>query len=809
MNLWQDVRYGARVLRNSPGFTATAVLTLALGIGATTAVFSVCDAMLWKPVPLPHLESLAMVLQAVPGEPLDWNDNTPADVADIRSQSGSFAQFASYQEGLANIAGAGSEPQRVEQALVTANFFDVLGVQPARGRAFQPGEDRPGRDHEVILSHNLWKNRFGGDPGIVGQSIRVDDEEYTVTGIMPAKFDFPVATQLWTPLGLSAEAWNSRVNQNLESVARLKPGVGIEKASAELEGIARRLEQAWPDSNKHRRFKVTPVLFFMIGEETREYTLMLLGAVVFVLLIACLNVANLQFARATVRMREVALRTALGASRGRVLAQLITESLLLSMAGAAFGLLLARWGMHMIKAGMPAEVEKYVLGWSDIQLDARALLFTLLAAVAAGIFAGLAPAWQCSNPNLTDALKEGGRGGGALRAHHRLRSALVAAEMALAVVLLAGGSLMVRGFQTLVNRSTSMEPATFLSMRLAITETRYPKDHQVAEFYRRVLERVNALPGVRAAVAVASLPYSGHSKGRYFVMEGRPVDIADRPVAMYQPASPHFFEALHVPLIAGRVLSDRDGADTLKVAVVSQKLANHYFPGQSPIGKRIKLGLDDSKSPWLTIVGVCGDLVHDVYDRGPRATLYVSYQQFPSRSMDFGVRAAGDPMRLVPAVTAAIRAVDPEEPLTEVHTLETAMRQQATGLNYMAVLMGIFGILALALSSIGIYGVMAYMVSEQTREIGIRMALGSPRGEVLGRIFRRGMLTAFAGLAVGLPAAYGFARLLSALVYGVAPTDATTFLGIPLALALAAALAIYVPARRATKIDPIVALRYE
>jgi len=811
MNLWNDVRYGARVLRKSPGFTTTAVLTLALGIGATTAVFSVCDAMLWKPVPLPHLESLAMVLQAVPGDPSGWSDATPADTADIQKQSTSFSSLASYDQGLANIAGAGGEPERVAQALVTANFFHVTGVQPALGRAFRPGEDQKGREQEVILSYNLWQRRFGGDRTLVGKTIRLDDQDYTVVGVMPAKFDFPVATELWTPLPFTAKDWNSRTSQQLDSVARLKPGVTVERAGAELDGIARRLEQMWPNTNTRRRFRIMPVLHFMIGDEDRQYDLMLLGAVMFVLLIACANVANLQFARASVRMREVALRTALGAGRGRVVVQLLTESILLSLAGAGFGLLVAAWGLKMIKAGMPVEIEKYVLGWNEIHLDARSLLFTLAAAVGSGIVAGLAPAWQCSRPNLTDALKEGGRGGTAGRGHHRLRSMLVAAEIALAVVLLVGGGLMVRGFQTLVNGSTRLDPATFLTMRLAITETKYRENYQVADFYRQVLERAGAVPGVRAAVAVNALPYSNHSSGRNFLIEGRPVEPGNRPNCMYQPASSRYFEALNVPLLAGRVLGEQDGPDAPKVAVISQRLARKYFPNEpAPIGKRIKLAVSpDDKAPWITIVGEVGDVVHNIYDRGPRATLYVSYRQFPSRFMDVGMRTAGDPMLVVPAVMAAIRSVDPEQPITEVRSLETAMHQNATGLNYMAVLMGIFGILALTLSAVGVYGVMAYLVSEQTHEIGIRMALGAPRAEVLGMVFRRGMVTAAVGLAVGLPLAYGFARLLSSLVFGVTATDPATFTGIPLALGLASALAIYVPARRAMKIDPIVALRYE
>jgi len=808
MTLWQDIKFGVRVLRAAPGFTITAVITLALGIGATTAIFSVCDAMLWKPMPLPGIERLAVVLQAVPGNPDDWNTNATADVLDIQKSNRSFSSIASFENGLANLAGAGSEPARVEQALVTANFFETLGVQPVRGRGFQPGEDQLGHEREAILSDNLWRNRFGADAAIVGKTIHVDDVEYTVVGVMPKTFDYPLATQIWTPLAMKPEDWNSRLNLSLQSVARLKPGVTMQQAAADLDGIARQLEQAWPATNKNRRFLTQPLLQFMIGKEDRQYATMLLGAVLFVLLIACLNVANLQFARSTARIREVALRTALGAGRGRIVAQLLTESVLLALAGAIGGLLLGRWGMHAIQAGMPVEIEKYVLGWSDIALDGRALLFTFTAAVGSGVLAGLIPALQTSRPNIVAALKEGGRGGSA-GGHHRLRRALVAAEMALAVVLLVGGSLMVRGFESLLFAATHLEPQTLLTMRLAITETRYPKTYQVADFYQRVVSRVNALPGVRSAVAVNALPYSGHANSRYVTIEGKPQEAGNRPVALFEPASPGYLATLHIPLLDGRAVDERDGVDAPKTAVISRRFADLYFHGESPIGKHVKLGLPDTKNPWLTIVGVAGDVVHNVYDRGPRAVMYVSGEQFPSRFMDLGVRTAGDPLALAPAVIAAIHSVDPEEPVTDIRSMETAMHQQATGMNFMAVLMGLFGVLALVLSSIGVYGVMAYLVTEQTREIGIRLALGSGRGTVLAMVFRRGMLTAAVGLLIGVPAAYGFAKLLSGLVFGVSATDPATFVGIPLALAASAALAIWIPARRASRVDPIVALRYE
>jgi putative ABC transport system permease protein len=810
VNLLSDVRYGIRTLRASPGFAATAVLTLALGIGATTATFSVSDAMLWKPVPLPHLESLVMLLQRVPGEPNDWNNATPADTDDIVRQSKSLASVSSWQDGMANIGGSGGEAQRVLQALVSANFFDVMGVQPARGRGFQPGEDQPGREREVILSDRFWQRAFGADPSVIGRAILVDDQSYVVTGVMPASFDFPLATEIWTPLALTAAQRGSRANQNLVSTARLKPGHTIELASAELDAIGRRLESLYPNTNHNRRFMFWPITRFLVDGDTRQYVLLLLGAVIFVLLIACVNVANLQFARATGRLREVAIRTALGASRGRVMVQLVTESVLLSLAGAAAGLLVAKWGLNLIRGNMPPEVARYIVGWQDMKLDGRTLAFTAAAAVASGILAGLAPAWQCSRPNLSDALKEGGRGGTVGRARHLLRNVLVAAEIALAVELLVGAGLMVRGFRSQIGSGRQFEPASVLTLRMAITDNKYHEPFRRAAFYRDVEDRVNALPGVQSAAVATAMPYSNHHSSRYITIEGLPVERGDQPLAMYQSVSPKFFSTLHVPLRAGRLPTDGDGADAPLVVVVNERFAQKYWKGQSPLGQRFKLGMPDSKSPWLTVVGVVGNIPHNPYDRDFRHMMFVPYQQAPQLWMDLGVRTAGDPLRLAPAVLSAIRAVDPEVPASDVRTLEKSIHNSAIGLNYVAAMMGVFGVLALALAAVGVYGVMAYLVSEQTHEIGLRMALGSSRGNVLALVFRRGLITTFIGLAAGIPVAYWLAtKLVASLIYGVTASDPVTFVGIPATLIATAVLAIYIPARRAMRIDPIVALRYE
>jgi putative ABC transport system permease protein len=810
MNLWNDVRYGARALLKSPGFAITAVLTMAFGIGATTAIFSVSDAMLWKPVPLPHLDTLTVVLQRIAGDPLDFSWVSTGDLADIRRENTSLQDIAWWGDGLANIVGAGGEPERVAQFLVSTNFFDVIGVRPARGRGFLPGEDDPGREREVVLSDPLWRRRFGADPNIVGRNIRLDDMDYLVVGVMPPKFEFPKTAELWTPWAIPPASRNVRSGFNVMAAGHLKPGRTLAQFSSELDGIAARLAARYPDTNRDRRFMAWDAHRFMIGEYSRQYVLMLLGAVLFVLLIACVNVANLQFARATGRLREVAVRTALGASRGQIVTQLVTESVLLALAGAALGMIIAALGVQAIRDGMPPDVEKYIVGWDQIRLDGRTLLFTLLAAVASGLLAGLAPAWQSSRPNLTNALREGGRGTSAGRGRHRLRNILVGAEVALAVVLLVGASLMVRGFSNLAHAANSLEPSTLLTLRLALTDVKYKEPSQRRAFYNAVLDRIRAIPGVRSAVAVTALPYSDHNSGRNYAIEGRQDDPAKPITGMYQLATPGFFETLHIPLRAGRFLDARDGPDAPRTAVISERAARRYWPNEPyPLGKRIKPGGAKSKAEWVTVVGVAGDIMHDVFDRNPRPVFYLPYAQDARLWLDLGVRTSGDPLRVQPAVIAAIRAVDPELPVTNVRTMETLMRNQAMGLIYVAVLMGVFGVLALALSCIGVYGVMAYLVEQQTHEIGIRMALGAHRESVLGMIFRRGMLTTVLGLVAGLPLAYALAMLMQGLIFGVTASDPITFAGIPLALLVSAALAIYIPARRAMSIDPIVALRYE
>ena len=810
MNFWQDVRFGARTLFKSPGYSLTAIITLALGIGVTTSTYSVCDAMLWKPVPIPRLDRLAVVLERVPGDPNGWNSLTPGDFEDIRRNGTAFENLAAWRYGMANIIGSDGEPTRASQILATANFFDVLGIRAALGRTFLPDEDDPGRGRVVVLSDALWKRRFGGDPGILGRTIRLDDADYRVVGVMPPKIQFPMNSELWTPLGLRPAERHAREMSSMIGIGLLRSHRTPAQADSELAAISNSLAGQFPATNRNRAFVAWSAHDFLIGSYTRQYTLMTFASVLFVLLIACGNVANLQFARTLSRGREVAVRAAMGAGRRRIVVQFVTESVLLSLAGSAVGLLVAGWSLVAIKAGMPAEVERYVLGWKEISLDSRALAFTILAAVLAGILSGIAPAWRCARPNLVQALKETSRGSSAGREQHRLRDILVAAEIALSVVLLVGAGLMVRGVSSMAAGDRAFEPETLLTFQMAVPESKYKEPYRAAAFYRDLLDKLRAIPGVRGAAAVTAVPHSNRSTWHALTIEGRPPKEGDQPAAEIQAVSAGYLPAMHVPLLGGRMLASTDGAETQPVVVISQAMLRRYWPGErAPIGKRIRIDASGTAPRWFTIVGVSGDATQSVFDRGPRPIVYVPFEQMPGLSSDFVLRTAGDPVRIAPAAIAAVRSLDPGQPVSEVFPLEVLRRHEATGILYVASMMGVFGLLALVLSAVGVYGVMSYVVGRQTHDIGIRMALGAGKTTVLGMVFRRGLVTSLAGLVVGIVAAYLIAARLALLIWGVPASDPATFVAIPALLLAAAGLAIYIPARRAIAIDPIVALRYE
>ncbi len=808
--LLHDLRYAFRILRKNPSFTVIAALTLALGIGATTAIFSVADALLWKPIPLPQLDRLTMVFEKNQKRSDDWNTVSPANYLDWKSQSTVFDRMYFYRWGNANLTSAAGDPERVQSFLVSGDFFDALGVKPALGRTFLPDEVEPGHEDVVVLGYGLWRRRFAADPDILKRTVQLDRRAYRVIGVMPKDFVFPMTAELWMPLALTTQDRNQRAAKMLFPVARLKPGATQAQARVEMERIARRLEQQYPDTNRNWSATVIPLHKFMIGDLTEQYTLMLLGAAGFLLLIACANVANLQFARATGRMREVAVRTALGAGRWRVIRSLLTESVLISLFGAALGLLIAFWGVDLIRAGMPVDVERFIPGWQAIRIDSRALFFTLGVAVFSGIVSGLAPALQSTRPNLNETLREGDRASSAGRARRSLRNILVAAETALAMVLLVGAGLMVKGFTNLIDSEKFMRPGTLLTMEIALPEAVYKEDHRVTAMYSQMVSRFEALPGVQSAAAAGSIPHTGFNSSRAITIEGKPAPAAgEQQIAQNNSISPEYFHTLGLPLRKGRAFTEQDGPDAPRVAIVTERLVQRFLPGEDPIGKRIKFGGVNSKSPWMTIVGVSADIRQNVWDRLPRPMVYVPHVQVPSRSMALIIRASHDPLNLVAPVRATVRALDSGLAIDELKTMERVIREEAIALNYMAVLMGVFGVLALVLSAMGVYAIMSYSVTERTHEIGVRMALGARNNHVLSAVMLRGSLTTLIGLVVGLGMAFALARLLASLVYGITATDPATFAGNALALAVSAALATYIPARRATRVDPMIALRYE
>jgi putative ABC transport system permease protein len=805
--LLHDVRYAVRQLRRSPGFAVSAGVTLALGIGATTAVYSLLAAILWRPVPLPDADSLVFVFQARPGNAAMPYTYAPAgDLGDILQETSIIDNLAIWALGRHRLVDAGGEPLVAESASVSANFFDMLGVQPALGRGFLPGEDQPGRERVVVLGQDLWRRHFGADPGVIGRTIRLESSNFTIVGVMPPEFRFPRSfRELWVPLVLSPEARASHKDTGVEAAGRLKPGHTLAQASAELSVIAAGLEKRYPETNRKRRFVAMHLSRYSFGDLAPVFAALMLGASAFVLLIACVNVANLLFARATGRSREVALRIALGAGRTRLIRQLLTESMVLASAGAALGLIVARWTLGILKAGIPAEMRHYMPGWAEIGLNGQAFRFTLAMALGSGIVAGLAPALRSLRVDLTESLKEAGQGSSAGRGRSRWRALLVGAEIAMATVLLVSSVLMVSGFRAMAGSGALFDPASVLTMRIAIGAEKYPESHQVANFYRELLERAAAIPGVQSAVAATGLPYSRRYPTGRFSIEGRETRPGEEPSATIEAVTPNYFKTMFVPLRSGRLLSETDGPRAVPVAVISASAAQRWWKDEEPVGKTIRLG---ERGP-VSIVGVVGDIPYTALGREASPAVYLPFAQAPDREMDIGLRAAGDPAQTASQIRAVVKAMDPELPVTNLNTMETLIRQESFGLAMMAGLMGGSGLLALVLAVVGVYGVMAYSISGRAHETGIRIALGARRGQIILMLFRGGVGSALVGLIIGLIPAWGVARVMQSFIFGMKGAEGAAFVGVPLVLIVASAIAIYVPAVRATRIDPVRALHHE
>ncbi|HWS87835.1 MAG TPA: ABC transporter permease [Pyrinomonadaceae bacterium] len=800
--LWQDVRFGLRLLWKRPGFTAVALAVLALGVGANTAIFSVVNAVLLRPLPYPGAERVVSFDGVNPSKGIEESNMSAPDFADWREQARSFEALAIYVQGGTNLTGA-DEPERVTAAWVGPDFFRVIGVGAARGRALLPEDERPG-GAAVVISHGLWQRRFGSDPGAVGRTVQLGGRNWEIVGVMPAGFDFPQRAQVWGPLQLDLSD-EPRDNRSYNVVGRLREGVTLEAAQAEMDALSARLAAAYAVTNAGWGVDLDPLKDELVGE-LKTTLFMLLAGVGLLLLIACANVANLLLARATGRRREIALRLALGASRARVARQMLTEGVLLSSAGGALGAALSVWLTDLLVALAPADTPRL----AEASADWRVLLFAVAASVLTGVAFGLAPAWQASRYDLNEPLKEGGRGLSGSRS--RLRSGLVVAEVALSLLLLAGAGLLVKSFTRLQAVDPGFDPEGVITMRVSLPGARYREPARKAEFYAALTERLKAVPGVEAAGATISLPLGGsnYSVGRGFIREGRPETPEEAQNASYAVVTPDYFRALRVPVRAGRAFDERDNMESTKVVVINEAFARKAFPGEDPLGKRIHIWRDEKF--LREVVGVVGDVKPDSLDAKEAALqMYVPHRQDAGwGGLSLVVRARGaEPESLVGRVREEVRALDSQLPVYDVKTLRQVVANSTAYRRVAMFLMAGFACSALLLAGVGLYGVVSYSVAQRTREIGVRLALGAQGRDILGLVVRQGMLLTLLGLGAGLACALALTRLIAGLLYGVSAADPLVYVAVSLLLAAVALLACIIPARRAAKVDPMVALRYE
>jgi len=808
--LIQDLRYGIRMLVRSPGFTIVVVLTLALGIGANTAIFSVVNSVLLAPLPYPGASRLISVYQKT----ADGNYNvfsTPNFLA-WRDQVRSFEQFGAVRPAAFNLSG-GDRPERIIGANVSVGMLRLLGVNPILGRMFLDEEDQPGGQRVVILSFGFWQRRFGGDPAVLGKPMTLNGASYTVVGVMPLGFKLLQGDhELWAPLQLNPADVNgaARGIHWIWGLARLRPGISPEQAQKEADNIAHRLGQEYPQTDVGQGLLLVPLIDDLVGS-IRPVLWILLGAVGLVLLIACANVANLLLARASVRQREIALRVALGASRARTVCQLLTESFLLAALGGTIGLAIAFRSVPALVSLAPAAS---IPRAGDIAVDGKVLIFTLIVTVVTGLIFGVVPALQASKCDLNEILKQSGRSSGSNLTHRRVRSALVVSEVAVAVMLLVGAGLLLRSFVSLRNVNPGFDPSHILSLQISVPGSKLSGE-QSTELRREVVERVAALPGVASAAVTRDLPLNGVDPSLFFSIEGRaPVAPGKEPVARWRVTTPGYFRTMGISLLAGRDFMDQDTPTSDGVAIISQAMARQYWPHEDPIGKVIRPGYP-GVSKLCTIVGVVGDVRQFLaIDEPP--TAYYPYSQIPASlgPIIFGritlvVRAASDPSSLANAIRQEIHSIDSDAPVYQVSTMDQLLAGATTSTRFQMVLLGIFAAVGLLLAAVGIYGLISYSVTQRTREIGVRMALGAGRSDVLRLVVRQGVILSLIGVGVGLGAALGLTRLMSSLLYGIAPTDLATFALVPLGLIVVAVLASYIPARRATRVDPIVTVRYE
>jgi putative ABC transport system permease protein len=802
---WQDVKYAARVLRKSPAFTLFAVAVLALGIAANTAIFSIADAVLLRRLPYRDAGQLVMVWEDASSYGFPENTPAPGNFSDWKARNHVFEDTAALSYDTLNMTGDGT-PEQLNGVSVSANLFSVLGVNPALGRDFTPEDNSPGAARVAILSHRLWLRRFGADSGIVGRELRLDDRNYTVVGVMPPGFLFPErATEIWVPWQFTKEKLADHGSHFLTVVARRKTGVSLQTVNAELATIAKQIEREHPDDNAKVGAFAVPLREHLAGD-IRPAILVLFGAVCFVLLIACANIANLLLARASSKRRELAMRLTLGASRWRIVGQMLTESLLLAVVAGAIGLGLSVWAMQFLSSLVPRGIAPL-----SGSFDVRVFLFTAAISILTGILFGVIPALRVSSLNLTASLKDGGGRGSVGAGGQRLRDVLVISEVALAIVLLAGASLMIRSFENLVHLDPGFRADHVLVMRTPMQMQKYNTQALRSGFYDRVLERVEHLPSVIAAGYTTWIPLTNEGGATGITIEGRPEPAPGQtPVPNVRIVSPDYMKALRMKLIEGRLIDGRDGSSSQLVALLNQTMARNFWPAENPIGKRFKRGGFREDGPWITIVGIVGDVHQAGLDRPARAEMYLPYQQQDFFAPDYlAVRTSADPLLLAEPVRQQVWSVDKQQPVADVMPLEQLVGENLAPRRMQASLLGGFAGLALLLASIGIYAVLSFVVTQRTQEIGVRVALGADSHDVLRMVFSHGLRLFAIGAVLGLTAALGLSRAMGHLLYGISASDPLSFVTVTLVLGMVTLLACYIPARRAMRVDPLVALRYE
>ena len=807
--LLHDIRFGFRMLIARPGMTLVALIALGLGIGANSAVFSIINAILLKPLPLDDLERIVVLWEKMPGQGVDRNEAAMANYLDWRAQNSSFENLAIYTWWSANLTGI-EPPERVRGFRVSAGFLETVGISPVIGRGFRPEEDQPGRDAVVVLTHGLWQRRFGSDPKIIGQTVTINGVTRTVIGVMPKDVVFPRGAELLAPLAMTPEVMVNRGSHGNLVVGRLKPGVTVVQAQQDLDAIAGRLERQYPATNTGRGVGVYPIL----EDTVREYkaaSWAMMGAVGFVLLIACANVANLLLARAAGRTREIAVRLALGAGRWRIIRQLLTESVMLGVTGGVAGVLMAMWGLAAFRRLLPDDAQLMMPGFNQLGINERVLSFTLAISILTGIIFGLAPAWQASSPDLNATLKEGGGKSSSGPGRQGLRGMLVMAEISLALVLLIGAGLLMKHFMTILRSSPGFRPDNVLTMTMTLPATKYRDRTQRRNFYEELIERVQSVPGIESAALVNYLPLGGSNSSSSFLVEGLPEPPPGQEwVGRYRVCSPDYFSTMGIALIKGRSFTRADTTESPRVIIVNETLSAKFWPKGDAIGKRLRFTGPPADNPWMEVVGIVSDVRHEM-NLPVTPDYYLPLAQDPWSTMSLVARTTTDPLTMAGPVRAAVQAIDHDQPVFDVRSMVQVRDRSILHYRASGVMMSVFGIFALILAATGIYGVMAYAVSQRTHEIGIRMALGAERRDVLKLVIGQGLRLTLIGLGIGLVASWGLMRLMGSLLFGagVSAADWMIFISLALLLAVVALLACWIPARRAMRVDPMVALRYE